>query len=150
MSATFITPASELRIVTQRDRRGISLGDIVEHQGELGEVIKLNARTREVTARRLKVSAVELDKAAQASADFAGKPPDRLTKYPAKKIAGAAWALGQLVGVMYEADTDEGKQTFFHRFKKSARPTLAVTHNGHTLVTLGGAFQVTERGIVDR
>lgn len=57
--------------------------------------------------------------------------------------------IGELDGIAYETVRDGKRQKYFHKFKKSARPVFAVTHDGGALVIVGGRFRFTERGIVD-
>jgi hypothetical protein len=143
-------PLSKMRPVMQQDPRGMSAGDIWRlPDGRLVDVVKINGDGT-AAVEPLGVEMRGVDKAARDYAAFAGKPADRIQRFPAKTLSGTAWKLGTMRGVLYEADLEgEGKTLFFHPFKKSARPTLAVLHNGRTLATLGGAFRVTERGIVD-
>lgn len=145
--------ADQLRPFLQQNTRGVSQGDIWSlPSGELVMVGELRGNgTAELEP--LGVQRRELDKAVEQFRKFAGVEADRVMKFPAKALQGPAWKLGDLCGVLYEALIEEdgkvSKQLFFHPFKKSARPTFAVLNNGRTLATLGGGFQVTERGIVD-
>ena len=53
--------------------------------------------------------------------------------------------IGNLDGVIY---TPLGKKRkYIHQFKKTARPVLAVTHDGEQLYILAGEYKFTERGI---
>ena len=63
------------------------------------------------------------------------------------KMPDVVLTVGKCTGIMYL--TDSGEQ-YFHEFNSKSRPQLAVSSDGKTLVLLGGAFQFTERGIVDR
>ncbi len=55
--------------------------------------------------------------------------------------------VGSCSGVLYI--TPEGEQ-YIHKFRPKSRPQLAVSSDGKMLVMLGGAYQFTYRGIVDR
>lgn len=60
------------------------------------------------------------------------------------------YELGRLVGVVYEADTADGKATRYqHVFSKKSQPHLAVSFDGKQLYILGGGYIVDDRGIVD-
>lgn len=61
----------------------------------------------------------------------------------------AALTVGECDGILYTTVRDGEKEHYIHRFKKSARPLLAASHNGKQLLLIGGNFEFTERGIVD-
>lgn len=63
------------------------------------------------------------------------------------KFPDVVLRIGDCTGIMYL--TDSGEQ-YFHEFNRNSRPQLATSSDGKMLVLLGGAFQFTERGIVDR
>lgn len=58
--------------------------------------------------------------------------------------------VGDCLGILYETVRDGRTERYIHKFRKSSRPQLHVSHDGKFLVVLGGAFQFTDRGIVDR
>lgn len=58
--------------------------------------------------------------------------------------------IGKLDGVLYTARRDGKDEKYIHRFKRKARPLLAASHDGQSLRILGGEFDFTEAGIVDR
>lgn len=58
--------------------------------------------------------------------------------------------VGYLEGVIYSAVRDGEEQKYLHEFSESARPLLCVTPDGHQLIILGGGFDFTDCGIVDR
>lgn len=58
-----------------------------------------------------------------------------------------AMIVGELAGVIYISQGD-GKK-YIHQFNKTARPVLAVSHDGRQLYALAGAYRFTERGFVD-
>ena len=82
---------------------------------------------------------------------------EKFTDNPVKKIDkvkkpnyDVAYELGKLVGVVYEADTIDGRATKYqHVFSKKSQPRLAVSHDGKQLIIIGGLYNVNERGIVD-
>lgn len=141
---------SDLRQLTQANPRGVSVGDLVQLGNQVAMVERLDPAGRRVLVEPLDISVSELDKAEKDYRHFHGKAPSHLTVHQALQLSGPAWELGKLRAVLYEADTEQGSRLYWHPFKKSARPTLAaMRRNGRNLVTLGGAFQVTTRGIVD-
>ncbi len=56
--------------------------------------------------------------------------------------------IGRLVGVIYEADRE--KVNYIHRFRKTSRPLLVTSHDGKQLYMIGGSYNFTDRGIVDK
>ena len=57
--------------------------------------------------------------------------------------------VGTMDGLMYTAVRDGVTEHYIHKFKKSARPDLAVSHDGTRFVPIGGNFTFTEAGFVD-
>ncbi len=88
-------------------------------------------------------------RAKQGFRDFTGHEPKKTlrTKLDDRDIAG--YALGDMVGVAYEATRDGVKDQYFHRFKKSARPKLVSKSDGSQLYIAGGKYKVTDRGVED-
>ncbi len=79
---------------------------------------------------------------------FSGARATKEIRVSAKPIR-VGLAVGQLSGVMYEADRGDGPHQYFHKFKKSSRPLLIADNDGSQLGIVGGRFRFTDRGIVD-
>lgn len=141
--------AADVRPITQQDRRGVSVGDVVELPGKgVGVVERINARARTVQARAIPGATVAgIDKAANSFREFTGHKPEGVVTLPAPKRAGVAWLLGELEGVIYRAKRDGKTERYLHKFRSTDRPALAVTFDGQQLVILGGGYRVTKRGI---
>lgn len=112
------------------------------------------APARKVTTARRNPAPVsvqrQIDQGLQLFKDFRGDEPqgiDRVKLPPQPKVL---MMIGECSGVMYETIRDGEKETYLHRFKKSSRPALCCTPDGKTLYLIGGVYQVTDRGIVDR
>ena len=58
--------------------------------------------------------------------------------------------IGEVVGIAYKAERDGVVEEFFHRFRARSRPRFCVGHDGLSIVIVGGSFEFTERGIVDK
>ena len=58
--------------------------------------------------------------------------------------------VGYLDAVMYETVRDGKTEKYIHRFKKQARPLLCSSYDGTQLLILGGGYDFTDRGIVDK
>ncbi len=80
---------------------------------------------------------------------FTGHEPKKsqVAKLDGSDVAG--YALGDMVGVAYEATRDGQTDQYFHRFKKAARPKLVSRDDGKQLYIAGGKYKITDRGIED-
>lgn len=58
--------------------------------------------------------------------------------------------VGECDGILYSTIRDGVPEKYIHRFKKSARPVLVADHDGSQLALIGGNFDFTPRGIVDK
>lgn len=81
---------------------------------------------------------------------FSGHAARKVVKLTNFKTPNTVIAIGDLCGVIYDAKRDGKTETYIHRFKKQSRPLFAASHDGKQLFMLGGAYDFTERGIVDR
>lgn len=58
--------------------------------------------------------------------------------------------VGECIGIMYRTRRNGRVENYLHRFfRRSARPTLAVSPDGRLLFLLGGGYRFTHRGIED-
>jgi hypothetical protein len=111
----------------------------------------LRSRVHAIRARLVlnNPSVREIAQAENLFRDFSGHEPTRQTKVRVEPMR-TALEVGSLAGVMYEATRDGEKELYLHRFKKSSRPLLIANHDGSQLGIVGGRFQFTDRGIVDK
>lgn len=58
--------------------------------------------------------------------------------------------IGELDFVGYTTVRDGNTESYIHKFKKKSRPLLCSSPDGKQLYMLGGAYDFTERGIVDK
>lgn len=88
-------------------------------------------------------------KAAQAFENFTGHSVKHVDEL---KVADNRhfWKLGDLVAVAYDCTRDGRREKYLHEFNRKSRPILAVSHDGKQLVVIGGKFEVTDAGIVDK
>ena len=60
-------------------------------------------------------------------------------------------APGVILGIIYETRIAGKPKKFIHEFRKvSSRPLLVVSHDGKQFRSVGGHFQFTDRGFVDK
>jgi len=90
-----------------------------------------------------------VDNAANLFKDFSGDYPEKMqsVKLPVPKTG---LVIGELDGVLYTTVRDGKTEHYQHDFKKSSRPHLISSHDGESLHILGGDYEFTERGIVDK
>lgn len=81
--------------------------------------------------------------------DFTGHEATRGQKVKVK-VPAAALKVGSLDGVLYTTVRDGKTEKYIHKFRKTSRPVLAAGSDGKSLHVIGGSFEFTERGIVDR
>ena len=58
--------------------------------------------------------------------------------------------IGKLDGVLYTTTHGRKSQAYIHKFTGRSKPTLATDANGKRLFILGGHYNFTEDGIVDK
>lgn len=81
--------------------------------------------------------------------DFRGNDPEFIDTLKVN-WPQVAFVVGYLDGVLYTTVRDSKEESYIHKFKKKSRPLLASSHDGKQLIILGGGYDFTERGIVDR
>lgn len=97
-------------------------------------------------------SSSKKERVAQAVAlyeDFTGHTADECTRVPLPNI-DVAILVGEVEQIAYNTVRDGKKGRYRHTFKPKARPMLAVSHDGKTLLILEGDFEFTESGITDK
>lgn len=90
-----------------------------------------------------------LRKAAKLYSDFTGHDDPRITKISAPERSKIMLLIGDVDGILYTTVRDGRTEKYIHRFKSKARPQLLSSPDGKQLYLLGGAYDFTERGIVD-
>lgn len=80
---------------------------------------------------------------------FTGMDPDRYDEY-AVEHPEVGFCIGTLDGVLYTTVRDGEVESYVHHFKQKSRPLLCSSHDGKSLVILGGEYRFTDRGIMDK
>lgn len=78
--------------------------------------------------------------------DFTGDNPEYIDTVDLP-VDSVAMAIGHCDAVMYETVREGKTEKYVHKFKKGARPVLAVSSDGSQLYILGGNYIFTDRGI---
>jgi hypothetical protein len=81
-------------------------------------------------------------------ADFTGHKGE-IFSLAKPTIPDVVLVVGECDGIMYTTVRDGNTEKYLHQFKKSSRPLLCSSSDGKQLFLLGGAFDFTDRGIVD-
>ncbi len=92
---------------------------------------------------------VQIKDALRLFAEFSGHKGELFsTEKPS--VPDVCMVVGLCDGIMYETVRDGKTEKYLHQFKASSRPLLLASHDGKQLILLGGAYDFTERGIVDK
>lgn len=115
---------------------------------------KKAARKKKATRRRNPTLArnvrSQLGNAVRLYQKFREAEPRYVDSLKANPLPRVAMEIGRLDGVLYTT-THAGKATkYIHKFTGRSRPVLATDGKGKQLYILGGAYDFTEDGIVDK
>ena len=80
---------------------------------------------------------------------FTGRDSEYADKVQIPEYPDAVVCIGDVAGIMYNTIRDGKAEKYLHRFHASSRPLFCVSPDGAQLFLLGGAYDFTERGIVD-
>ena len=80
---------------------------------------------------------------------FTGAQPRYIDHYTLP-VYDVGMKIGVLEGVLYSAKRDGVTEKYFHEFKTSSRPLLASSWDGKQIYIIGGRYNFTEDGIVDK
>lgn len=88
--------------------------------------------------------------AAKLYTDFTGHDDPRISKIKVEKRSKVMLLIGDVDGILYTTVRDGLTEKYIHKFKRQSRPQLLASPDGKQLYLLGGAYDFTERGIVDK
>lgn len=144
-----VAPAA-LQFVTRARPNHASDGDVIElDDGRLAR-IKVDTSSRTIRAYPIDgATARGLDKAGNAFRAFSGMEPGRLVEVKAGSVPRVAWLLGEMEEVLYNTERDGKRERYLHKFKKTARPLIAVDPETGSAFLVGGDYTVTDRGFTD-
>lgn len=92
----------------------------------------------------------DVRRAAKLYADFTGHDDVQVTKVVIPDMPHAALAIGKVDGILYSTVRDGVAEKYIHRFKSSSRPLFLASPDGKQLYLIGGSYNFTELGIVDK
>ncbi len=95
-------------------------------------------------------SRARLQEAARLYENFSGHDGEVIAEVERPEFPSELIVIGECDGIMYSTVRDGVKEKYIHKFHHKARPMFCVTHDGTGIFFLGGEYDFTERGIVDR
>lgn len=106
---------------------------------------------RKTTTRKMNPThSADTVKAAKLYQSFTGHDPESLGKIKIPSLPKSAACIGYCDGILYTTVRDGRTEKYIHKFRASDRPLFCVSPDGKQLLLLGGAYDFTERGIVDK
>jgi hypothetical protein len=82
--------------------------------------------------------------------DFSGHEGDETEFVQKPKIPDALLVIGELEAVIYSTVRDDQHERYIHKFRPNSRAMLCVSPDGDQLFVIGGSYEFTDRGIVDK
>lgn len=94
--------------------------------------------------------AQKIKQAARLFTDFTGMKGEVVDEEEVPPVDDVMVVVGICEAIAYTATRDGETASYQHEFSTSARPALAVSHDGRRLYLLAGAYRFTSHGIEDR
>lgn len=82
--------------------------------------------------------------------EFTGHDASEVIEIDKPDFPDTLAVIGDIDGILYTTVRDGITEKYIHKFKKNCRPLFCVSPDGKQLFMLGGSYDFTERGIVDR
>ena len=92
----------------------------------------------------------QIEQAADLYERFSGHDAVELGRVKIPELPKVGVAIGTVDGIMYSTVRDGVVEKYIHKFHKRDCPLFVVAPDGKSLYLLGGVYNFTERGIVDR
>lgn len=92
----------------------------------------------------------DIDKAADLYARFSGHEAEEIGRIHVPDMPKVGVAIGTVDGILYSTVRDGVLEKYIHKFHKRDCPLFVVSPDGKSLFLIGGVYNFTERGIVDR
>lgn len=91
----------------------------------------------------------EIEQASRLYEKFSGHEAEEIGTIDKPDVPDVLIAVGEVDGILYSTVRDGQLEKYIHHFRKNSRPLFCVSPDGKQLFMLGGAYDFTERGIVD-
>lgn len=92
----------------------------------------------------------QFDKARKLYTAFSGHKAEPLAQIEKPTIPDVGIVIGYCDGLLYTTVREGEVEEYIHEFRKADRPLFVVSPNGDQLLLIGGNYDFTDRGIVDR
>lgn len=93
---------------------------------------------------------VQLRNASRLYSDFTGHEAEVVETVDKPVLPDVMLIVGDIDFIGYTTVRDGVTEKYIHKFTKKCRPLFTVSHDGKQLFMLGGSYDFTERGIVDK
>ena len=100
--------------------------------------------------RRMVRAPVAVGRAVNIYERFTGHDAEQLTEVNVRPLPKVAAAIGMVTAICYSTRRDGRIEQYMHEFAKVDQPVFAVSPDGKQLLMIGGNYDFTERGIVDK
>lgn len=97
-----------------------------------------------------RLKSTQIRKASELYKDFSGHDGDEIEYTEKPVIPDAMMVIGELEAVIYSTVRDDEHERYIHKFRVSSRPLICVSPDGDQLFIVGGRYEFTDRGIVDK
>lgn len=97
-----------------------------------------------------KVPPSDIAKARRLYSDFSGHDGDEVAFVKTPDAPRVLAVIGELEAVIYSTVRDDNAERYIHKFRQKSRALLCVSPDGGQLYIVGGNYEFTERGIVDK
>jgi hypothetical protein len=81
---------------------------------------------------------------------FTGHTADECGSVKVPKVPPVGVCIGDIDGVLYTTVRDGKVEKYIHKFRAKDKPLFVVSPDGTQLWLIGGAYDFTERGIIDK
>jgi len=92
----------------------------------------------------------DVRRAAKLYERFSGHEAVEAGRVKVPELPKVGVAIGTIDGVLYTTVRDGVVEKYIHKFRSADKPLFVVSPDGKQLHMVGGAYDFTERGIVDR
>lgn len=91
-----------------------------------------------------------LNKARALYENFTGHDGDEIARVTKPVIPDTMAVIGEVDGIMYSTVREGELEKYVHKFSKNSRPLMCISPDGKQIYMIGGSYDFTDRGIIDR
>lgn len=113
-------------------------------------MVRPSSKSRARTGRRMVAAPEPTGKAIDIFERFTGHDAKYLDEVEVKPLPKVAAKIGHITAICYSTRRDGKLEQYMHEFARVDQPIFAVSPDGTQLLMIGGNYDFTERGIVDK